>query len=138
MHDVRQFLCWQLSEDFKSQILTLTADGPISRDFKLRDQLRNASTSAPANIVEGFEYFRAADFARFLRYAVASLAEAQQRLGDALDSRYIDEKRFKELTHLASVAKRVTTNLMLSKERQAKRERAERRRPARRRFRKRS
>ena len=126
VRSIREFVCWQLAEELKCQILALTAEGPASRDFKFRDQLRDAASSATSNMAEGFEYFQPAQFARFLGYAVGSLGETQDRLLDALDRNYLDQKRHSTLHNLAEAAKRATRNLMLSKQRQAEDERRQR------------
>jgi four helix bundle protein len=119
MRDIREFVCWQLADELKRQILDLTSSGPASQDFRFRDQIRESSASATANMAEGFRYFEPAQFARFLRYAVGSLGETEDRLLDAFDRKMLDEKRYHTLNNLAGAARRATTNLMLSKQRQA-------------------
>ena len=132
VRDIREFVCWQLAEELKCQILDFTTEGPASRDFKFRDEIRECAASAPANMAEGFRYFRPAQFARFLGYAVGSLGETQDRLLDAFDRKYLSEKKYSTLNNLAAAARRATTNLMLSKQRQAANEREARSRTARR------
>ena len=51
-----------------------TEAGAASRDFRFRDQVRDSAASAGRNIAEGFGRFSPGDFARFLRYARASLS----------------------------------------------------------------
>ncbi len=127
MRDFRELVCWQMAHELKCQIFDLTAQGPASTDFKFRDQIRESSASAPANISEGFGYFHAADFARFLGYAVGSLQETQNHLLDGHDRKYWGQKEYSRLNNFAAAARRATRNLMLSKQRQAAREREEKR-----------
>jgi hypothetical protein len=55
---IRRFedlLVWQKARHLTKEIYTLSAQGPLSRDFGLRDQLPRAAVSIMANIAEGFE-----------------------------------------------------------------------------------
>ena len=80
---------WQLAREFKQGIYELTARQPLSRDFRLREQLREAAASAPGNISEGFGRFDPPDFARLVKIAKASLMECQNHLLDAVDRGHI-------------------------------------------------
>src|SRR5205823_893451 len=113
--------------ELKCEIFEWLKTGPASRDFKYRDQIRDSSASAASNISEGFGYFKPRDFARYLRYARASLMETINHLIDAHDSKYMADPLWSRLKNLAKAALRATTNLMLSKLRQADREDAARR-----------
>ena len=128
MRDIKEFLCWQLADRLKREILDLTDRSAFAREFKLRDQIRASSSSATANMEEGFGYFEPAQFARFLGYAVGSLRETQGQLLDALDRKLVDPTLYSRLNNLAGAARRVTTKLKLSKERQAEEQRRDRRR----------
>jgi four helix bundle protein len=55
-----------------------------SRDFKLRDQLAGAASDISGCQAEGFARYRPAEIANFLTYALASLAEAEDRLEDGI------------------------------------------------------
>jgi four helix bundle protein len=123
---VRNFedlVCWQLAYALKCEVFEFTSKDPAARDFKYRDQIRASSASAHSNIAEGFGYFRPADFARFLGYAIASLVETRNHLIDGSDRNYLERKLFSRLMNLTDVAKQATRNLMLSKQRQAAEER---------------
>jgi four helix bundle protein len=133
VRDFRDLVCWQLSHQLKCEIFDWTETGPASRDFKYRDQIRDSSKSAPRNISEGFGRYLPREFATFLKYARASLMETQNHIIDGHDRRYIDDPLYSRLSNLAAAALRATTNLMLSKLRQATREEAARRSHSRRR-----
>ena len=51
-----------------------------ARDFRFANQLTAAATDVASDITEGFHRFRGAEFASFIRYARASLAETEKRL----------------------------------------------------------
>ncbi len=119
-------VAWQLCHQLKIEVLDFTASGPASRDFKYRDQIRDSSASAQSNVAEGFARFRPLDFARFLEYAKASLAETRDHLIDGHDRKYLSPELFSRLSNLSRTAERVTTSLLLAKKRQANRSRGHR------------
>jgi len=117
--DFTELVCWQLSYQLKCEVLAFTATGPAAKDFKYRDQIRASSSSAPANIAEGFGRFRPRDSARFYEIARASLMETRNHLMDGRDRRYLDDNLYYRLSNLARAALKATTNLMLAKQRDA-------------------
>jgi 23S rRNA-intervening sequence protein len=55
---IRRFedpVVWQKARNLTKGIYALSAQGPLSRDFGLRDQLRRAAVSIMSNIAEAFE-----------------------------------------------------------------------------------
>ena len=119
VRDFRDLVCWQLSEELKCEVLAFTAIPPVSRDYKFCDQIRDSSACAPRNISEGFGRYRPAEFARFLEYARSSLMETQNHLIDAHDRTYLSDRLYSRLYNLAAAALRLTTRLMLAKQREA-------------------
>jgi four helix bundle protein len=59
--------------------------------LEFKDQLRDAASGVPANIAEGFGRNNPAEFAQFIRYALASLREAETRLKDGIARGYWKE-----------------------------------------------
>jgi four helix bundle protein len=104
--DRRDLRAWQSSREFKLAIYRLTAEGGLARDFRLRDQLREAAASAVSQVAEGFGRFNPADFARFLGMAKASIVEVQNHLQDAVDRGHISEETRSEHELLAKSALR--------------------------------
>ena len=123
VHDFQELVAWQLSHQLKCEVFEFTSTGPAASDFKYRDQIRDSSASAPSNISEGFGRFRPREFARFLEYAKASLAETQNHLIDGRDRKYLAPALCSRLLNLAIAAERVTTRLLIAKKLQADRER---------------
>jgi len=81
--------CWQLADELKRAAYKLLKDSPAAtRDFDFARQLRRAASSGPANIAEGFAYFRHKESAKFVRVAKGSLAETHNHLGDGIDRGY--------------------------------------------------
>jgi four helix bundle protein len=102
----RDLRAWQTSRQFKLAIYRLTNEGALGRDFRLRDQLREAAASAVSQVAEGFGRFNPADFARFLGMAKASLIEVQNHLQDAVDRGHISEETRAEHDVLAQATLR--------------------------------
>ena len=83
------FAAWQLADAFKKEVFRLVRGSrDAQRDFRYRDQLRNAASGISKHITEGFLRFSPLDFARFLDYALGSLGEAERRLGDGVELDY--------------------------------------------------
>jgi len=117
--DFTELVCWKLSYALKCEVFEFTATGPASRDFKYRDQIRDSSSSAPANIAEGFGRFKPRDAARFYEIACSSLFETRNHLIDGRDRGYLDDKKFFRLNNLDRAAHKATKNFMFSKRRDA-------------------
>lgn len=82
----------QFAEEFKFEVYGLINASPgARRDFKFRDQLRDAASGISAAVAEGFGRQHPPEFVTFLRYALASLAEAKTYLKDGIDRGYFAE-----------------------------------------------
>lgn len=75
----------------------ISADGPLSKDFGTKDQLRRASLSIMNNIAEGFSRTSTKEFIRFLSISESSAAEVKSMIYVLLDLKYIDSKKSIEL-----------------------------------------
>ncbi len=96
---------WQAARELVQQVYALTKDGPLSRDFGLRDQLQRAAVSVMANIAEGFDCDSHAEFARFLGIARRSAVEVQSLLYAALDTGSISAEKFEAVYEQAGKTK---------------------------------
>lgn len=63
----------------------------------LRDQLVRAALSVPTNIVEGSAHESAREFARFLKYSLASVTELEGHAQLARDLGMMNEAEFSSL-----------------------------------------
>ena len=104
MPTVRRFeelQAWQKARELVREIYRTSADGRLSKDFGLRDQLCRAAVSTMSNIAEGFARSSDKDFAHFLDIAKGSAMEVQSLLYVALDVGYVDQQTFERLYKLA-------------------------------------
>jgi four helix bundle protein len=87
-------IAWQEARALVKTVYKLTTDGPLARDFGMRDQMQRASVSVMSNIAEGFDCESTAEFARFLGFARRSAVEVQSLMYAALDVEYIKQNVF--------------------------------------------
>lgn len=99
--DHEELVVWQLADQLRVLVFALTEDGAASRDFKFRDQLRDAVSSVARNLAEGFYRYDHPEFANFTRYARASLGETQDLLRDGRKRRFWSEAQTRPAESLA-------------------------------------
>ncbi len=100
MAAIKQFediQAWQKARELVREIYKVCAEGRLSKDFGLRDQLCRAAVSSMSNVAEGFAKKSDRDFAHFLDIAKGSITEVQSLLYVALDVGYIEESEFEKL-----------------------------------------
>ena len=107
-------IAWQKSRVLAADVYRAVAQGPVARDFGLKDQMQRAAVSIMANIAEGFERRSPADFARFLTIAKASCAELKSHFFLATDVGYIDAELFRKLQNQAEEVNRIIGGLRTS------------------------
>jgi four helix bundle protein len=83
---VDELFAFQLAHEFKLEVYRIAHATPsVIKDFRFRDQLFDSASGVESCIAEGFRRRSAAEFARFLRYALSSLEEAVTWLQDGVD-----------------------------------------------------
>jgi four helix bundle protein len=102
---------WQLSHELQVLIVALLQRFPLATDYILRDQLHDAVASSPRHIAEGYGRSSDVEYARFLRFALGTLAETRNHLKDARDRGYITEDERQRGDHLARRAISATCGL---------------------------
>jgi four helix bundle protein len=107
-------IAWQKARVLVQTIYEITKDRTFSRDIGLSGQVQRAAVSVMANIAEGFERNRAAEFHQFLSVAKGSCAEVRSHLYVAHDAGYLDEARFVEALSQAEEVGRIIGGLRAS------------------------
>jgi four helix bundle protein len=97
-----ELLVWQRMHELHVEVWKATEKPPAARDFKFRDQIRDASESAVRNVVEGFGRYNPVEFARFLDIARASTLETKALLKKGLDVNYWSKEEYLRLDALAN------------------------------------
>ncbi len=109
--DFTEIVAWQLSNELKRFILTVSARPRVARDRKFCDQVVDAAASAPRNIAEGFGRFDGREFAQYLKIARGSLFEKRNHILDAFDRGYITDAERDAATALSRRAIAAVTKL---------------------------
>jgi four helix bundle protein len=89
----------------------MTRKRPLSRDYKLCDQIHAAAMSIPANIAEGFERGTRAEFHRFLSISKGSCAELRTYIHLARRLGYLDDISAKKSLSQAEEVSRIIGGL---------------------------
>jgi len=80
MRNLESFDAWKLGQDLATLADQLTLAPKLERHFALKDQIRRAALSIPANIAEGYALGTTPQFLRCLRISVGSTAELRSHL----------------------------------------------------------
>src|SRR5690349_20586168 len=92
---VEEIIAYNLSVKLRDKILALIDAGIIASDWDLRDQLRDAARSVPANISEGFHLYGHGRFSFHVDVALGSLGELQTHLTEATTRGFLNAAQFK-------------------------------------------
>ena len=109
-------VAWQKARALTQNIYMVTRERAFAKDTGLVGQVQRAAVSIMANIAEGFERNRAAEFHQFLSVAKGSCAEVRSHLYAAHDAGYLDKHRFDEVLALAEEVARIIGGLRASVE----------------------
>jgi four helix bundle protein len=114
-------IAWQRADDLCVRTYELTRDRfPREERFQLAAQLRRASYSVAANIVEGYAFPEGPTRARFLRIALGSLAEVSYGFHLARRIGHLEEPEFTDLAEQMRKAAAPLVGLLKRSEEHAK------------------
>ena len=111
-------IAWQLCMELEDLVVSITAAGPVSRDFDFCDQIRRSAGSAAPTVAEGFGRFTPKEFVRYLRLALSSIAETETHLERGRRRNYFSEADHLKAVTLSRRARFMTTRLLQAKLRQ--------------------
>jgi len=97
MHSYRSLAAWRHAHAALLGVLRATDEGYQPRARNLFDQLRRATISIEANIVEGYALNTAPLCRRHIRIAIGSAAEAECLIRAVAELEYMDAKAAKAL-----------------------------------------
>jgi four helix bundle protein len=96
----RKLVVWQRAHSLALDLYKATASFPKEEVYGLTSQVRRASVSVAANIVEGHERRSKKELKRFLRIAQSSLAETEYYLELARDLGYLANDLYAQLDNV--------------------------------------
>lgn len=82
------------------------------KDFRLINQIQDASVSSMSNIAEGFARKSNREFIQFLYISKSSAAEVQSQLYVALDQGYISKDDFHQIYNQAEVVSKMDSGFI--------------------------
>lgn len=112
-------VAWQKARILARDVYVLTRSPHFAKDFGLSSQVQRAAVSTMADLAEGFERRRRADFHRYVEISKASCAEVLSHLYAAFDVGHIDQPRCGELREPPRDVSRILGGLRASLERPA-------------------
>lgn len=112
MESYRSLVAWQRAHELAVTTLKAADVGYHPRSRALFDQLRRASISVEANIVEGYALRSPLLFRRHLRIALGSAAEAECLVRLAEELRYMPDATIGRLRPLCDGAIRTLVGLL--------------------------
>ena len=100
MYRLKELDVWRVSRELSHLTYHLTMRDPLEKHFKLRDQIRSAAASVPANIAEGYGLGTRPQFIRGLRISRGSVYELQAHLELANEVGLIESARHHDVQAL--------------------------------------
>jgi four helix bundle protein len=105
---------WKETHDLVLKIYKITAGFPKSETYGLVDQLKRASYSVPANIVEGQSRNTTKEYLKFLYNSRGSLEEVRYFLLLSYDLRFISSDIYGDLENHYKNASKMLNGLIKS------------------------
>ena len=111
----RRLIVWQQADELAYQVYEATRKFPGDERFGLTSQMRRASVSVPANIVEGYTHSTIRERRRFYEIARSSLTELEYYI-DFVHVRlqYVDQTQYEKLSCLRSHVGKLLCGFMRS------------------------
>jgi len=104
--------CWQSARELCKLTYQFTFKEKFSKDFALKNQIREASGSVMDNIAEGYNRGGNKEFNQFLSIARGSLGEVISQLYRSKDQNYITEEESEIAMELSDKTVRKISGLM--------------------------
>ena len=104
--------CWQQARALTNAVYGLARSEPLSKDFRLCNQLTSAAVSVMSNIAEGFARYHKKDFIRFLDIAQSSAAGVKSLLYVVLDQGFASPDEIKRMQQQSEQTKALTLGLL--------------------------
>src|ERR1043165_9462471 len=105
-------ILWQRARELCKIVNNLSLKPMFSKDFTLKNQIRDAAGSVMDNTAEGFGRGGRLEFINFLTYAMGSAAEVQSQSYRALDYEYISQEEFQIVYNKADESGRLANGLI--------------------------
>ena len=112
MRDFRSMKVWGKAHQLTLRVYQATSGFPRAELYGLTSQVRNASSSIPANIAEGCGRNTEGEFAHFLNISMGSASELEYRVLLSRDLHYLNNIDYEELAAQITEVKRMLASLI--------------------------
>ncbi len=112
MRDYKKIKAFEFADQLVVEVYKITQKFPKDEVYGLTSQLRRASVSVAANIVEGSSRPHRKDYLHFLSMAKSSLSEAEYLLGLVFRLGYVEPKDFEKINSLANMTAKTLYGLI--------------------------
>ena len=102
---------FRLCDELMKRVEAETAKEPLVEHRRFCEQLNDAALGAASDVAEGFVRYYPRDFARFLDYAISSLAEVHTRTADAYRRQLLPGDATSDILNLCARADRACRSL---------------------------
>ena len=103
---------WQKTRGMVSEIYKVTNTMGFSKDYNLVNHIRKSAVSVASNIAEGVERDGNRELINFLYIAKGSCGEMRCQLFIAMDLKYLDYEKFRDLSEKAKEISRSLNKLI--------------------------
>ena len=104
---------WQEARKLVKMVYDVINKSPkFRKDFRLVNQMQDASVSCMSNIPEGFSRKSNKEFIQFLFISKSSAAEVQSQLYVALDQDYITQDDFERIYNQAEIVSKMDSGFI--------------------------
>ena len=114
MAPLEELRVWKSAMDLATAVYGATLRHPLTKHYRLADQLRGAAVSVPSNIAEGYGLGTRPQLVRTARLALGSARELDTQLQIVGRLQLIDEAELALLTDLCSAVIGMLVNLLRS------------------------
>lgn len=111
MQRFTELLVWQKSHALVLRVYSVSKSFPREERFGITSQLRRAAVSVAANIAEGAKRRTGPDYARFINFSEASMAEVEYLLMLCRDLGYLPPDEFERLSKATNEIERMLFGL---------------------------
>lgn len=102
---------WKNGIEIVKSVYIISSDFPKEEIYGLSSQMKRSAISIPSNIAEGHGRDSLKEYLRFISIALGSIAELQTQIFIAMELKFIDEIKYKELAELNSMTGRMLKKL---------------------------
>ena len=102
---------WKLCDEIRRLVVGATAKPAVATHRRFCDQICGAAEDAASDVAEGYARFRPREFAQFLGYAIASLAEVRERTRHGYARGFFDDQTAATIIRLCVRADKAARSL---------------------------